>query len=163
MHVYGCRRTRQSADTLNDALAAEGYSGTPIIWGYSGSRVRGLNGEGATRAAVNKRLALERMRAAGVPVLLTGLSPDPTDYPVIARPDFHTQGRHMYVCGDARALWDALGTRSRRRRPTHVQKYRPGPEYRVHVVGGKSIQSFEQGMPGRVLFPPQDGQVVGVR
>lgn len=123
-HVRSSRVGRPSGQALDDALVAAGYQGPPIPWGWGG----------------NKRVALERMTAAGVPTLLMmGDESDP--WPVVARPDFHHGGRWLYVCHDATELAHAYRPRRHARNmPTHCQLYRPGQEYRVHVIRGQSVK-----------------------
>lgn len=136
------KRSRPSALALDNALEQAGYNGPRINLGLSTSQLSGtVNNAEAIGRAVNKRTALQVMSSAGV---LTPLIPDDAwqqidTWPVVARPDFHSMGRHIYMCHDQDDITAAF---QRRRHPaTHVQTYlSDGEEYRCHVVNGLSIK-----------------------
>lgn len=150
--MIGSRKSRPSATALDQALRDAGYRGPRIIWGYSGTSYRSnvINRPEAIALAANKRLALECMRDAGVPVLLTTLPVNPADFPVVARPDYHMAGKNLYICPDEIELGRVMrlskrdGTASRKR-ATHAQRYLANArEFRVHIVHELSIKVSEK-------------------
>ena len=100
--------------------------------------------------AVNKRVALQTLTAAGVPTLYFDHSQGVPSWPVMARPDFHYAGKWMFLCHTERELQRALNPTRRNGTPkrhpaTHCQTYlSDAQEFRIHIVDGKSIKVSEK-------------------
>lgn len=152
MKVYYGHKTRFSGRVLQRAL--QDIDGPSVNFGYQ--RAGEINPAPAVRLAANKRLALEKMRADGVPVPATAL-----DFPCVARPDKHFGGKDFYLCRNSEDL-----ARAMRAGCTHqVEFIEGGREFRVHIAFGKSIKLAEKigGDPivrnfkrGSVFMYPQD-------
>lgn len=159
MIVHYTRKTRPSALLLAPKLRAEGYTGPVINWGNSQfsspGNYQGLNHPAFVAKAVNKRMALQLMAEAGVPIpamykpIYSDSGDDvimpqiPADaYPIVGRPDAHSKGRYMYMCN---TLGDAIQATRRRRPATHfLQWIIDAREFRVYVVNGQSIKISEK-------------------
>jgi glutathione synthase/RimK-type ligase-like ATP-grasp enzyme len=142
MIVSSSRRVRGSGEALERALVAAGYNGPHVNYGASWSTHPGaLNSPESIGRAANKRVALETMRAAGVPTLfLPGPIEEVNTWPCVARRDFHQGGRGFFLCHSRRELDRAI-----RKGATHCQTYLEGArEFRVHVFQGQSIKLSEK-------------------
>ena len=139
---YG-RRSRPSALALQRSLTQLGYNGPNINFGY-GINPEALNKPEAIRLASNKRLALQAMQEAGVPVPKP-LYNDTWSFPCVGRPDSHRQGRGFWLCESHEDMARAYRGTSRKAAATHFMEYIPiEREFRVHVVNGKSIKISEK-------------------
>lgn len=132
MKVYYGAKTRLSGRILQREL--RGVPGPPINFGYQ--RGGTINSPKAVRLASNKRLALQAMAEAGVPVpKMTGL-----DMPCVGRPDKHYGGSDFYLCHTL----DDIGY-ARLAGCSHFMEYiEGGREFRCHVAFGKSIKIAEK-------------------
>lgn len=140
MVIYS-KKTRESARALKQKLEEMDYDGETINYGYSGSKREDVvNRPSALKNSVNKRIALEQLKKAGVPTLL--IDNKDIEYPIVGRPDNHSMGRWMYICWDEE---DYRRSKRKKRPATHYQKYLTGfREFRVHIVNGESIKISEK-------------------
>lgn len=131
MKIYYARKSLKSGRLLQAALY--GVPGKTINFGYQ--RDGEINKAEAVKLAGNKRLALEAMRAAGVPTPAVA-----TDFPCVARPDKHRAGQGFYLCKTPEDLHEAIMAGC-----SHQMEYiEGGREFRVHVAFGKSIKLAEK-------------------
>lgn len=132
MKVHYGKKTRPSGRILQRELM--GVYGRPINFGYQRAW-DGVNSPQAIKLASNKRIALEVMREAGVPV-----PKSVTDVPCVARPDKHFGGSDFYLC---QTIEDVMWAEEHG--CTHMLEYiEGGREFRVHVAFGKSIKIAEK-------------------
>lgn len=125
---------------LQTKLDDLGFNGT-INFGYGTND--GLNKPEAIKNAVNKRVALLTLAYNNVNVPNIYLPPKmPTTWPVVGRRDKHTCGSGFYLCNNE---YEYNKTRSFDRPPTYYLQYiTDAREFRVHIVGGKSIKIIEK-------------------
>lgn len=143
--IHFGRKARFSGRALREKLAQAGYSGPDINFGY-GNDENALNSPQALELAVNKRSALETLRANEVPIPRLypwyGLGDrgggysmfrgEAITYPVVGRPDKHSKGRYFYMCHSYEDVQAAL---TKRVPATHFLQYIEGArEFRVHVM-----------------------------
>lgn len=120
-HVEWHGPSRPSARALDRALIATGYDGPTIQFGVGG----------------NKRVQLERMRAAGVPC---PSNREPLTLPFVARTDDHRAGSGFWLIQEPVDLAVAI-----REGASHFMEFIANArEFRVHVAFGKSIKLTEK-------------------
>lgn len=137
MIVHYSRKTKPSALLLQAQIKP--YDGLNINWGI-GIDPEGLNRPEAIKRASNKRIALQTMREAGIPTPEVWLN-EP-QYPCVGRRDHHAHGSGFFMCD---SLADYQRTLRFKRPPTHYLEFINGcREFRIHVVGGKSIKLLEK-------------------
>lgn len=136
MRVHYGRKSRPSGRLLKQALA--GVEGRPINFGY-GFDPFGINHPEAIFKAANKRIALEVLHRAGVPVPEL-FSHEKLMLPCVARPDKHRAGKGFWLCDTLSELSDAYEHGATH----HMQYIEGGREFRVHVAFGKSIKLSEK-------------------
>lgn len=154
--VIDNKKVKRSGRALSQALEDQGYDGLPINWGNSTAWCNRLdqaviNKPEAVAKAANKRVALHILRDNNVPVALVD---DPTShFPVVGRPDYHSQGRWLRYIEDQHQLQRDL--RINKRHPTtHYQQFvSTAREFRVHIVNSESIKISEK------ISPDQDARV----
>lgn len=149
--VHFGRKSRPSALLLKQRLTEEGYNGLDINFGYAPNN-EGLNSPLAISQAVNKRQALEIMRENEVPTpslfsafvqghayyspfgdVPIGIPGDV--YPVVGRPDTHSQGRGYWLCNNDDDVKSAMRGRRHKAAATHFLQYIDGArEFRVHIM-----------------------------
>lgn len=126
-HVQWHGPSRPSARALDRALIAAGYVGPAIQFGVGG----------------NKRVQLERMRAAGVPCPRAIPLHDHVHglvQPAVARTDTHRAGSGFWLCRTGNEM-----TQARNAGATHAMEFiENAREFRVHVAFGKSIKLTEK-------------------
>lgn len=147
--VHFGRKSRNSGLALQEALNNAGYTGPDINYGLGHSN-DALNKPEALRMAVNKRLALEAMAQADVPIptmyvanagdanaaaLSFVTNGDQSIYPLVGRPDHHSKGRGFWLCRTLQDVQRALRGTSIKQAATHFLQYIDNArEFRVHVV-----------------------------
>lgn len=140
MRVIGCKKVNRSAQALAEAL--RDYDGRPVNFGNShlnSSDV--INKPEYVALAANKRIALETLTGSDVPNALTY---DVTDFPLVGRPDYHSQGKWLRYIENKEQL-DRDKRVNVKHPTTHYQRFiAKAREFRVHVVGGHSIKISEK-------------------
>lgn len=152
MNVHFGRRSRPSGLALNNALTEEGYNGKKINFGIGAYR-SAINSPEAIAKASNKRVALEIMNEAGVPVpqqydpqhAIAHFQYFGEGYKLVGRPDSHRQGRGFWLCNSERDVRRSLAGTQHKAKATHFMDYiEAEKEFRVHVVNGNSIKISEK-------------------
>ena len=116
-----------------------------INWGRANADT-GLNPD--TSNVTNKRVMRELFASHDVPMprlMTVGEALEPTQFPIVGRPDRHTKGRGFWLCRNPQDVRRALRGTRRKRAATHFMEFVEAPrEYRVHIFLGKSIRISEK-------------------
>jgi carbamoylphosphate synthase large subunit len=129
------------ANEDDDIFLNRGSQGD-INWGRSNANTQ-LNPNISN--VTNKRLMRELFRQHGVPMPKLLDHTTAWDFPVLGRPDTHTQGRGFWKCYNWYDVVKALGGTAKKRKATHFMEWIDAPrEYRVHIFRGKSIRISEK-------------------
>lgn len=68
-----------------------------------------------------------------------------SDFPIVGRPDHHTQGRGFWLCNTPEDVQRALKGTERKAGATHFMEFiQADKEVRVHIFKGKSIRMAEK-------------------
>lgn len=156
--VAHARGAGPSGRALARELRERGYAGPMVNWGVPHPWMADMPGlVNSTRAvarASNKRVALQVMRAAGVPCPEERSIHESYDHPIVARSDRHRQGSGFWFIPSEAELalaqeqgWftdhraNAVGEGA-----THAMEFigSPSREFRVHVLFGQSHKLTEK-------------------
>lgn len=142
MLVNYSRKSAKTGRLLASALA-DASSEYTLNWGASNlAQIEGriINKASAIALAANKPQAILTMGTLAPNMWWP--SEHITHYPVVGRPDYHSKGRHFYLCHNKMDVRRAL----RRKVPaTHFLEFLDLPhEYRVHIINGKVIKLVEK-------------------
>lgn len=157
------KKTRKSAEKLDEALKEAGYEGRPINFGCS-TLLKDygdvINTPDSIKISVNKWEALKAMEELGVPTPLVSeyeaIQYLNSGIPVVGRKTFHSKGRGFWLLKYAHRLERAKGLGC-----THFLKFIEEPrEFRVHIVNGQSIKVSEKIRPEGVIKATHDLGVI---
>jgi len=156
------RRTRKSARILKEQLSINEYDGLPINYGCSRLNYSGevLNKPEAVGKAVNKHLALQILEDYEVPTPLISeeeaLELIEEGERVVGRKTYHMKGRGFWLLRYPHRL-----RRAKRLGATYFLRYiEDAREFRVHIVGDKSIKISEKIKPYGVIKANHDNGTI---